>query len=341
MAGTTKQILMLKEQYKCPHFRILIIGRANAGKTTILEKVCGVQQGTKPIIYDQNGEELAPSVAHLMPSVERGIHDIEHQITYHGSNFIFHDSRGFESGAIEELEVVWKFIEKQSSTTEVKDQLHAIWYCIPMDSPRPLLSAELGFFNKGTGRVPLVTIFTKFDGQIVAEYVKLNNIENIEDRWKKAKDNAEISFQTVYLPKVLNTEHPPKAHVRLEDMDISENNCPELTEKTADAIDDIVLKELFISTQRNNLNLSVKSALQYVLTKAHKKHGWHEIIVMVLCRFPHFWQFAKDNVCGILHSSLRHISLLCIKQEDTLDWVMSDNAAFSDSNDIKNVRQQE
>jgi GTPase SAR1 family protein len=47
---------MLKERYKCPHFRILVIGRANAGKTTILEKVCGVQQGTKPIIYDENGK---------------------------------------------------------------------------------------------------------------------------------------------------------------------------------------------------------------------------------------------------------------------------------------------
>ena len=59
---------------------------------------------------------------------QRGIHDIEHQITYDGSNFIFHDSQGFESGAIEELEDVWKFIEKRSGTTEVKDQLHAIWY---------------------------------------------------------------------------------------------------------------------------------------------------------------------------------------------------------------------
>ena len=25
-------------------------------------------------------------------------------------------------------------------------------YCIPMDSPRPLLDAELQFFNKGTGK---------------------------------------------------------------------------------------------------------------------------------------------------------------------------------------------
>ena len=50
---------LLKENFECPYFRILVIGRANAGKTTILEKVCGVAQGTKPIIYDQNGELLA------------------------------------------------------------------------------------------------------------------------------------------------------------------------------------------------------------------------------------------------------------------------------------------
>jgi hypothetical protein len=44
------------KQYKCPHFRILLIGRANAGKTTILEKVCGVAKGTPIIVYDENGK---------------------------------------------------------------------------------------------------------------------------------------------------------------------------------------------------------------------------------------------------------------------------------------------
>ena len=101
---------------------------------------------------------------------KRGIHEIEHQITYEGSNFIFHDSQGFESGARKELEVVWDFIEKRSAAAQLKNQLHAIWYlwiyslcewlnqvlinryCIPMDSPRPILPTELEFFNKGTGK---------------------------------------------------------------------------------------------------------------------------------------------------------------------------------------------
>ena len=79
-------VQMLREHYLCPHFRILIIGRANAGKTTILEKVCGVAKGTKPIIYYKDGEwlsfvrpltieflagsQLEQPVDHLMPSIE-------------------------------------------------------------------------------------------------------------------------------------------------------------------------------------------------------------------------------------------------------------------------------
>jgi len=46
------------------------------------------------------------------------------------------------------------------------------------------------------------------------------------------------------------------------DMDIPEKNCPELTERTADAIDDASLRELFVSTQMNNLGLCVKSGLK-------------------------------------------------------------------------------
>ena len=42
-----------------------------------------------------------------------------------------------------------------------------------------------------------------------------------------------------------------------------EKNCPELTQETANAIDDASLHQLFISIQKNNLDLCVKSALQW------------------------------------------------------------------------------
>ena len=63
--------------------------------------------------------------------------------------------------------------------------------------------------------VPLVVIFTKFDGQIASEFVNLSD-SNDEDKWERAREIAEITFQKVYLPKILNANYPPKAYVRLE-----------------------------------------------------------------------------------------------------------------------------
>jgi len=47
---------------KCPQFRILIIGKANAGKTTILRKVCNVKPDALPIVYDAEGREVRQKV---------------------------------------------------------------------------------------------------------------------------------------------------------------------------------------------------------------------------------------------------------------------------------------
>jgi hypothetical protein len=47
---------------ECPQFRILIIGKANAGKTTILRKVCNAKPDAKPIVYDAEGKEVRQEV---------------------------------------------------------------------------------------------------------------------------------------------------------------------------------------------------------------------------------------------------------------------------------------
>jgi hypothetical protein len=126
-----------------------------------------------------------------------------------------------------------------------------------------------------------VVIFTKFDGLIKQEHANLDNPKDWKDwkdRLKKAEHNAKKTFQQVYKSSVMNTVYPPKAHVQLRggidlqlleqnkdnvsDMHKPEMNCPELTQETANAINDATLHELFVSTQMNNLDLCVKSALQ-------------------------------------------------------------------------------
>ena len=61
-----------------------------------------------------------------------------------------------------------------------------------------------------------MVIFTKFDAQIIQESVKFNNLENYQDKWIKARENANSTFQAIYLAKILSTEYPPKAYVQLE-----------------------------------------------------------------------------------------------------------------------------
>ncbi len=60
-----------------------------------------------------------------------------------------------------------------------------------------------------------MVIFTKFDGQVASEFVNLID-EKDEDKWERAREIAEITFQKVYLPKVVDARYPPKAYVRLE-----------------------------------------------------------------------------------------------------------------------------
>jgi hypothetical protein len=52
----------------CDRFRVLIIGRRNAGKTTILEKMTGSEEGAKPEIRDKEGRLVVR--ASLMSNID-------------------------------------------------------------------------------------------------------------------------------------------------------------------------------------------------------------------------------------------------------------------------------
>jgi GTPase SAR1 family protein len=56
---------------ECPQFRILIMGKANAGKTTILRKVCNAKPDAKPIVYDAEGNEVQQEIQQEIPTKVR------------------------------------------------------------------------------------------------------------------------------------------------------------------------------------------------------------------------------------------------------------------------------
>jgi hypothetical protein len=56
------------------------------------------------------------------------LHDIENQLIFKSNpGFVFHDSRGFESGSIHEMEKVKAFIHRRAARDDISERLHAIW----------------------------------------------------------------------------------------------------------------------------------------------------------------------------------------------------------------------
>ncbi|TFK63937.1 hypothetical protein BDN72DRAFT_847128 [Pluteus cervinus] len=255
--------LEIRQKYK--HFRILVIGRANAGKTTLLKRVCNTTE--EPSIYNEGKSNL------LEGTDKRGVHDINRAFTFASNpQFLFHDSAGFEAGSEEELKEVQAFIAEHAKANEVADQLHAIWpvstspllqmFCFTPDIARPLLELENRFFNEERPQnVPLVAIFTKFDDLIIQVY----DDDKSEDENRQA---AEHELETKFKKPLYGYRFPPKAHVCTEDLNDDEGShqdqVKELMTKTADSLDDLALKLLFVSVQQNNLELCIHSALEYM-----------------------------------------------------------------------------
>ncbi|KAG6905497.1 hypothetical protein DXG01_002377 [Tephrocybe rancida] len=207
----------LRKKYK--HFRILVIGRANAGKTTLLKRVCNTDED--PCIYDEKNKAL------LDISPGRGIHDINRPFVFASNpQFIFHDSPGFEAGDESQLTKVQAFIKERARATDS----------------------------------PVIAILTKFDDLITQVYdTRLDYDKNHEIAEAEQKKMEDLLFSHKF---------PPMAGVYVEDMHNNNGNHQEqiktLIEKTAESLDDLSLKMLFVSIQENNLELCMECAAKYV-----------------------------------------------------------------------------
>ncbi|KDQ14924.1 hypothetical protein BOTBODRAFT_32287 [Botryobasidium botryosum FD-172 SS1] len=301
-------------------FRVLIIGRANAGKTTILRAVCGAEGN--PDVYNQNGRKIKPGVGNkarsafrsirarllcgapesllapnpqaqladaiLSPTSLRGEHNVEYSLRFPSSpGFVFHDSRGFESGAVEELELVREFIRKKATLGSVKKQLHAIWYCFSTDSNRFMTAADKEFFNTiDTGTVPVIAIFTKFDARDASAFSVLSEQGvPFAEAQRRAPEHARAQFNQDLLPLIQQLAHPPKAVVCLRNMHHKESPATiqkaatELIESTGAALDDGALKALLVQAQHVNVELCMKAAVDRLHKMPSKKTLLHSILL--------------------------------------------------------------
>ncbi|KZT25838.1 hypothetical protein NEOLEDRAFT_1064394 [Neolentinus lepideus HHB14362 ss-1] len=242
----------------CNRFRILVVGRANAGKTTLLKKFC--QSKEEPDVWNERGEQIGASVVN--PSVDRGIHNINHEITYRSNpSFVFHDSMGIESGSSVHSRAIHDFLQDRDQNTDLEKRVHAIWFCVPAGQARVLGDTELEFFKHSTNGIPVIVIFTKWDMEIKNAVNALRNQGKTRQQGKtEAPQYAREHFQQLHV--IQNTPYPPRSYIYLQDMHQPDTDCSELSTVTAQVLDDGVVKMLFISRQLVCDRLSAEWAIR-------------------------------------------------------------------------------
>ncbi|KAL4063472.1 hypothetical protein V8B97DRAFT_1876809 [Scleroderma yunnanense] len=244
-------------------FRILVIGRSNAGKTTLLQRICNTTE--LPEVFNSEGKQFMTYL--LCPITnchQRGEHNIEDELVFRSNTgFIFHDSRGFEAGSEKEVKLMQNFLTDRSATMKLERRIHAIWYCIPLtDSERPVVVAEELFFNEcNTRNVPVIVVLTK------ADVMELEAIGQLRERGltiKEARSHAQelaqqllTDVKTRIEDQLAGCKHNPNDCMNKVNAD-----CDSLLRCTTNALDDMELQQLVISTQQVNFNLNIEYAIK-------------------------------------------------------------------------------
>jgi hypothetical protein len=136
---------------------------------------------------------------------------------------------------------------------------------------RSYTEAEVKFFSQcDTGSIPVIVLFTKFDALYDDEFAELiSKGVSRKDAEALVPQHAIDAFASGPQLKLLynrqDNQRSPRCHICLPDMDKDDADCGPLIERTADILDDDVLKQMFVSTQRTNLELCMRYAVKLSL----------------------------------------------------------------------------
>lgn len=130
--------------------------------------------------------------------------------------------------------------------------------------------------------MPVIVIFTKFDflDALAFKILKKESVPNAEAKIQ-APSRASLIFEEQHLSRFYENKYPPTGHVifrsrpyflrqsrlaeiniRIVDMHRPEADCSDLVKKTAAALSDDTLQQLFVSTQQNSLETCIRYAIE-------------------------------------------------------------------------------
>ncbi|KAI1145345.1 hypothetical protein F4825DRAFT_444147 [Nemania diffusa] len=154
-------------------FRILVCGKTGVGKSTLINKVFGVEMTEESTTYSQ------------------GVHDINEAFeSPNHPGLLIHDSRGWQAGSDTELGEIAKFLRHRAFQKNQAEALHVIWFCINSDVSR-IEEADRRTFEiiaQYSSDVPVFIVGTKKD-----RLIAFHKMELLETYMEKTGDYKEAN----------------------------------------------------------------------------------------------------------------------------------------------------
>ncbi|KAJ7921534.1 hypothetical protein B0H13DRAFT_1984965 [Mycena leptocephala] len=229
----------------CERFRIVSIGGSGTGKSSLINRVFGVNDA---------------KVSHFIP----GEADISHEITSESNpRFVLHDSKGFEPAKMETFNVVRNFILKKcEENLELKDRLHAVWLCIrtPTDGGRVLEAGDEEFLKLAHElQIPVIIVFTQYD-----RLVRKFNV----DHENQAQRDFERCIESLKRAAIrLNIAMPQYKHVSVRKK--YDGNVVPLVQMTKEIVEERLKGDAWIIwavAQRASVPLKVEACIEKGMT---------------------------------------------------------------------------
>ncbi|KAJ7051334.1 hypothetical protein C8F01DRAFT_1175059 [Mycena amicta] len=241
--------------------RILVAGRASAGKTTLLRRVCGAS-------YQSGSNDIGIELSHPL--------------------FIFHDSAGFESNRGAKISLVEVFVSTRAAANKISERLHAIWYCIPTDTYRFLSAGDEHFFKENVARdVPVIVVFTRYRGLVTFAYGELRATLGRVESKEKRFDKAQEMLRSRYIEPLEAMPFPPPClrPTGCSDLLDDDTSFEELIETTLRLLSGDTLKPMILSVRQTNLDLCMERAVYEGLDAKDLA----ALLSHVLPHYPHIW----------------------------------------------------
>ncbi|KAG2355913.1 hypothetical protein BDR07DRAFT_1424802, partial [Suillus spraguei] len=196
-------------------------------------------------------------------------------ISPQNDKFVLHDSKGFEPGDENNLEIVRNFIEHRRNMPTPEHQLHAIWlgFQIPHAGGRLLETGTEKFLklkSSGTlGDIPVVVVLTKYDMLIdrmerTIDETSLNILSN-EAIKELAKTKAEAELQDICIGPLQRFAGPDIPYVKISTCKDHKETITHLIQITENCVGLHSTPEAAVMTsiaQRVHPGLKIKASIE-------------------------------------------------------------------------------